>query len=199
MSTSFRNSPYAFSRSGNILNNIPARIFCCPFHFDLCLSMICWLHAIIWGMVSPFSILSGSHCPISSRSSFKAAFFRLRRCSLIALFSASSTSQRWRIFSWSTASGMSRWTWNRSLTSDAPVDLSSHLRFRTCRYVARPYGIILYSPVITKAVGDYVFIVLVFAKLFILLIKPNVETAIAFFKAVNVEVVYQDFGEDGSE
>lgn len=76
---------------------------------------------------------------------------------------------------------------------------SSHLRFRTCRYVARPYGIILYSPVITKAVGDYVFIVLVFAKLFILLIKPNVETAIAFFKAVNVEVVYQDFGEDGSE
>ncbi len=62
-----------------------------------------------------------------------------------------------------------------------------------------PYGIILYSPVITKTVGDYVFIVLVFAKLFILLIKPNVETAIAFFKAVNVEVVYQDFGEDGSE
>ncbi len=62
-----------------------------------------------------------------------------------------------------------------------------------------PYGIILYGSVITKTVADYVFIVLVFAKLFILLIKPNVETAIAFFKAVNVEVVYQDFGEDGSE
>ena len=62
-----------------------------------------------------------------------------------------------------------------------------------------PYGIILYGSVITKTVADYVFIVLVFAKLFILFIKPNVETALAFFKAVNVEVVYQDFGEDGSE
>ena len=52
---------------------------------------------------------------------------------------------------------------------------------------------------ISKTVGDYVFIILVFAKLLFLLIKPYVEAGIAFFKSFNVEVVYQDFGEDCSE
>lgn len=56
------------------------------------------------------------------------------------------------------------------------------------------YRIILYRTVIAESVRNYVFIVLVFAKLFFLLIKPYVEAGIAFFKSFNVEVVYQDFG-----
>ena len=55
------------------------------------------------------------------------------------------------------------------------------------------YRIILYSPVIAESVRDYIFIVLVFAKLLFLLIKPYVEAGIAFVKSFNVEVVYQDF------
>lgn len=54
MSTSFRNSPYAFSRSGNFPNNIRARIFCWSFHFDLCLRMICRLRARWYNEVSAF-------------------------------------------------------------------------------------------------------------------------------------------------
>ncbi len=46
---------------------------------------------------------------------------------------------------------------------------------------------------------DYVFVVLIFAKLLFLLVKPYVKTGIAFFKSINVEVVYQHFGEDCSE
>ena len=61
------------------------------------------------------------------------------------------------------------------------------------------YRIILYGAVIAESVGDYVFIVLVFAKLLLLLIKPYVEAGIAFFKSFNVEVVYQHFGQDCSE
>ena len=60
------------------------------------------------------------------------------------------------------------------------------------------YRIILYGAVIAESVRDYVFIVLVFAKLLFLLVKPYVEAGIAFFKAFNVEVVYQNFGEDCS-
>lgn len=56
------------------------------------------------------------------------------------------------------------------------------------------YRIILYGAVIAESVRDYIFIVLVFAKLLFLLIKPYVEARIAFSKAFNVEVVYQDFG-----
>ena len=52
---------------------------------------------------------------------------------------------------------------------------------------------------ISKTVGDYVFIILVFAKLLFLLVKPYIKAGIAFFKSIDVEVVYQDFGEDGSE
>lgn len=47
---------------------------------------------------------------------------------------------------------------------------------------------------ISKTVGDYVFIILVFAKLLFLLIKPYVEAGLTFFKSFNIEVVYQDFG-----
>ena len=61
------------------------------------------------------------------------------------------------------------------------------------------YGIILYSPVIAETVGDYLFIILVFAKLLFLLVKPYIKAAIAFFKPIDVEVVYQDFEEDCSE
>ena len=43
-----------------------------------------------------------------------------------------------------------------------------------------PYRIILYGAVISKAVRDYVFVVLVFAKLFFLLVKPYIEAVIAF-------------------
>ena len=122
---------------GNFVNNIRARILCWSFHFDLCLSMICRLRAMICGIVSPFSILSGSHCPIRSRSSFDFAPLRFRRCSLIALFSTSRTSQRCRILSWSTASEMSCWTWNRSLTSYAPgntfLTSKHHGRRKICR------------------------------------------------------------------
>ncbi len=45
----------------------------------------------------------------------------------------------------------------------------------------------------------FVSIVPVFAKLLFLLIKPYVQAGIAFFKSFNVEVVYQDFGQDCSE
>ena len=60
--------------------------------------------------------------PLSDKITFFFDFapLRFRRCSLIALFSTSRTSQRCRILSWSTASEMSCWTWNRSLTSYAP-------------------------------------------------------------------------------
>ena len=61
------------------------------------------------------------------------------------------------------------------------------------------YRIILYGAVISKAVRDYVFVVLVFAKLFFLLVKPYIEAAIAFFKSIDVEVVYQNFGQYCSE
>ena len=61
------------------------------------------------------------------------------------------------------------------------------------------YRIILYGAVIPESVRDYVFIVSVFAKLLFLLIKPYVQAGIAFFKSINVEVVYQDFGQDCSE
>ncbi len=61
------------------------------------------------------------------------------------------------------------------------------------------YRIILYGAVIPESVRDYVFIVPVFAKLLFLLIKPYVQAGIAFFKSINVEVVYQDFGQDCSE
>ncbi len=61
------------------------------------------------------------------------------------------------------------------------------------------FRIILYGAVIPESVRDYVFIVPVFAKLLFLLIKPYVQAGIAFFKPINVEVVYQDFGEDCSE
>ncbi len=57
-----------------------------------------------------------------------------------------------------------------------------------------PYGIILYGAVIPKTVRYDVFIVLVFAKLLFLLIKPYVEAGLTFFKSFNIEVVYQDFG-----
>ena len=70
--TSFRNSPYAISRSGNLVNNIRARIFCWSFHFDLCLSMICRLRAIICGIVSPFSF-------------FRVPIVRLDRVLLVSL------------------------------------------------------------------------------------------------------------------
>ena len=56
------------------------------------------------------------------------------------------------------------------------------------------YRIILYGAVSPEAVRDYVFIVLVFAKLLFLLSKPYVKARIAFFKSFNVEVVYKDFG-----
>ena len=42
------------------------------------------------------------------------------------------------------------------------------------------YRIILYGAVIAESVRDYVIIVLVFAKLLFLLIKPYGETGIAF-------------------
>ena len=62
-----------------------------------------------------------------------------------------------------------------------------------------PYRIILYGAVISKSVRDYVLVVLVFAKLLFFLIEPYVKSGIAFFKSIDVEVVYQDFGENGSE
>ena len=62
-----------------------------------------------------------------------------------------------------------------------------------------PYRIILYGAVITKTVGNYLFIILVFAKLLFLLVKPYIKAGIAFFKSIDVEVVDQDFGEDCSE
>ncbi len=43
-----------------------------------------------------------------------------------------------------------------------------------------PYGIILYGVIITKTIGNYIFIVLVFAKLLFLLIKPYVEAGLTF-------------------
>lgn len=52
---------------------------------------------------------------------------------------------------------------------------------------------------ISKTVGDYVFIILVFAKLLFLLIKPYGETGIAFLKSIDIEVVYQHIGQYGSE
>ena len=61
------------------------------------------------------------------------------------------------------------------------------------------YRIILYGAVIAESVRDDVFIVPVFAKLLFLLVKPYVQAGIAFFKSINVEVVYQDFGQDCSE
>lgn len=61
------------------------------------------------------------------------------------------------------------------------------------------YRIILYGAVIPEYVRDYGFIVPVFAKLLFLLIKPYVQAGIAFFKSINVEVVYLDFGQDCSE
>lgn len=61
------------------------------------------------------------------------------------------------------------------------------------------YRIILYGAVIPESVRDYVFIVPVFAKLLFLLIKPYVQAGITFFKSINVEVVYLDFGQDCSE
>ena len=42
---------------------------------------------MICGLVSPFSILSGSHSPIRSFSALVCTAFRLARCSLMALFS----------------------------------------------------------------------------------------------------------------
>ena len=42
------------------------------------------------------------------------------------------------------------------------------------------YRIILYGVVISKTVGDDVFIVLVFAKLLLLLVKPYIEACVAF-------------------
>lgn len=56
------------------------------------------------------------------------------------------------------------------------------------------YRIILYGAVIAESVRDYVIIVLVFAKLLFLLVKPYIKAGIAFFKSIDVEVVYQDFG-----
>lgn len=61
------------------------------------------------------------------------------------------------------------------------------------------YRIILYGAVIAESVRDYVITVLVFAKLLFLLIKLYVEVGIAFFKSINVEIVYHDFGQDCSE
>ena len=61
------------------------------------------------------------------------------------------------------------------------------------------YRIILYGAVIAESVRDYVIIVLVFAKLLFLLIKPYGETGIAFLKSIDIEVVYQDIGQYGSE
>ena len=61
------------------------------------------------------------------------------------------------------------------------------------------YRIILYGAVIAESIRDYVIIVLVFAKLLFLLIKPYVETGIAFFKSIDIEVVYQHIGQYGSE
>ena len=62
-----------------------------------------------------------------------------------------------------------------------------------------PYRIILYGAVIPKSVGYYLFVILIFGKLLFLFVKPYIKAAIAFFKSIDVEVVYQDFGEDGSE
>ena len=50
-----------------------------------------------------------------------------------------------------------------------------------------------------KTVRYDVFIVLVFAKLLFLLIKPYGETGIAFLKSIDIEVVYQHIGQYGSE
>ncbi len=61
------------------------------------------------------------------------------------------------------------------------------------------YRIILYGAVIAESVRDYVIIVLVFAKLLFLLIKPYGETGIAFLKSIDIEVVYQHIGQYGSE
>ncbi len=94
MSTNCRKMSYACSSLGKSLKRILALRFCCSFHLDLCLSMMCLLRAMICGRVSPFSILFGSHAPMSSLSSFVRAALRASLCSRIALFSASSTSQR---------------------------------------------------------------------------------------------------------
>ena len=61
------------------------------------------------------------------------------------------------------------------------------------------YRIILYGAVIAESVRDYVIVVLVFAKLLFLLIKPYGETGIAFLKSIDIEVVYQHIGQYGSE
>ena len=61
------------------------------------------------------------------------------------------------------------------------------------------YRIILYGAVIAESVRDYVIIVLVFAKLLFLLIKPYGETGIAFLRSIDIEVVYQHIGQYGSE
>lgn len=50
-----------------------------------------------------------------------------------------------------------------------------------------PYRIILYGAVISKTIGDYVFIVLIFAKLLFLLVKPYIKAGVAFFKSIDVE------------
>ena len=112
---------YACSSLGNILNRMAALAFCWSFHFDLCMSMMWRLRAMTCGLVSPFSILSGSHAPTRYFSALVLAAFRLARCSLIALFSSSRTCQRQATLIWSTASATSCCTWKRSLTSVALV------------------------------------------------------------------------------
>ncbi len=64
---------------------------------------------------------------------------------------------------------------------------------------ASPNFVLLQKVLSDSNIRDYVFIVPVFAKLLFLLIKPYVQAGIAFFKPINVEVVYQDFGQDCSE
>ena len=94
MSVSFMLRLYPSRSFGNLSKRMAALAFCCSFHLVQCFSMICLLLLNICGKVFPLSILSGSHFPILSLSALLFASFFFCRCSLIALFSASSTFHR---------------------------------------------------------------------------------------------------------
>lgn len=53
--------------------------------------------------------------------------------------------------------------------------------------------------VIPEAVGDYLAVVLVFGKLYLLFVKPDVKLVGALFKTVYLEVIYLNFEQYGSE
>lgn len=59
--------------------------------------------------------------------------------------------------------------------------------------------IVLYRMVITEAIRYYRFIILVLPKLDLLLVKPDVETAIAFLEIIYIKIVYQHIRKDGSQ